>query len=340
MPGPQRCLPFDSRYLNCKLTKYQTKVYKKYGQMGSAVNQTARALDLHPGSVSQAVVSIQKKGAEKYGTLVWDDEVKEIVPAPQKILLFDIEYAPTSAFIFNFYDQNIRQDQIINHGYMMSYAALWYGDTDDQIIYDEARTKGQEKKLVKSLFKLLEQADVCIGHNLRRYDMRVAKGRGLLHGLPPLKQPRMIDTLALCRREFKLPYNSLKYVAEFLGLSPKDDHSDYPGLSLWTECLSSSASPAWEVMKKYNEIDVLVLRDIWEKLRGHDSLSPNLGLFKEDSKSLCPKCGSPELLCIAPIATNAQIYSGYRCKNCGGVSRSKRTILEKNHRKNMLTNAR
>jgi len=336
----QRCLPFDSRYLSCNLTEHQRVCYVAYGNANSSVNGAARACGKHLPSMSAAIQRVQKKGAEKYGKLVWDEEVKEIVPQQLKILLFDIEYAPTSCYVYQFYRQNISENQVIEHGYMLSWSAMWYGDPEEEIIYEEARTRSQEKRLVKSLFKLLEKADVAVGHNLKRYDMKMTKGRGLVHGLPPLKQPRMVDTLLLCRREFRLPRNSLAAVAEMLGVAKKDSHKEYPGFTLFIECLKNTKSPAWDVLKDYNKQDVLVLKEIYEKLRGHDSQSPNLGLFKFDTRNVCPKCGSSELQPVAPIATNLQVYSGYRCNNCGGISRSRQTMIEKIHKKNILANAR
>ena len=336
----QRCLPFDSRYLSCDLTEHQRTCYIAYGNANSSVNAAARASGKHLPSISAAIQRVQKKGAEKYGKLVWDEEVKEIVPQQLKILLFDIEYGPTSAYVYQFYRQNISENQIIEHGYMLSWSAMWYGDAEEKIIYEEARTRKQEKKLVKSLFKLLEEADVAVGHNLKRYDMKMTKGRGLVHGLPPLKQPKMVDTLSLCRREFRLPRNSLSAVAEYLGVTKKSEHKEYPGFTLFIECLKDAKSPAWEVLQEYNKQDVVVLKEIYEKLRGHDTQSPNLGLFKFDTRNVCPKCGSSELQPVAPIATNMQVYSGYRCKNCGGISRSRQTIVEKMQKKNILANAR
>ena len=335
----QRCLPFDSRYLTCDLTEHQRLCYEAYGKAGNSIGAAARLSGKYPQSVSLAIQRVQKKGAKKFGKLVWDDEVKEIVAQPLKILLFDIEFSPTSCYVFRFWNQNIRDDQIIEHGYMLSFAALWHGDHDDQIIYEEARTRKKEKGVVKKLFDLLEEADVAVGHNLKQFDIKVTKGRGLVHGLPPLIQPKMIDTLAVCRKEFKLPKNSLGSVAEFLGVAPKSKHSEFPGISLWTECLKGN-DDAWKVMQEYNIQDVITLRDVFDRLRGHDTSSPNLGLFKEDTRPVCPKCGSGELVIIAPIKTQMQLYRGYRCVNCGGLCRGRSSILDKETRDRLLTNAR
>jgi hypothetical protein len=44
-----------------------------------------------------------------------------------KLLLLDIETAPNTVYTWGLYDQNIAINQIISTGYVLCYAAKWYG---------------------------------------------------------------------------------------------------------------------------------------------------------------------------------------------------------------------
>ena len=334
----QICKPFDARYLNLELAKKEREAYEAYGKCGSIVNRAARLLGRDVSSISKAVRSVQDKGSSTLGHLTWDEYLEEIIDEKLNILIYDIETTYNLAAVWDFYGQNIGHNQIIQYGWMISFAAKWIGS--EKIIYEECRTKtGNDKPLVKKLMALLDRADMVIAHNGRAYDTKSAKGRALKYGLKPPSPFKVADTMLIAKNEFKLPRNSLEYLAEHVGVTPKSQHKTFPGMEMWKECRKGNPK-AWKEMREYNIQDVLTLEEVYYALRPWATQHPNLGIFLSDTRSVCPKCGSPELKNLRkPVSTNTQKYQGYECKNCGGIARGRHTITTKEKRKSLIVNA-
>lgn len=334
----RQCKPFDSRYLQLDLTDRQREVYEAYGKNQSIVNATARAIDSDPGTVSNMVQVVQGKGKHILGTLEWDEYLEEIVDEPLKVLIYDIETTYHLAAVWGFYNQNISHNQVEQYGWMISFAAKWLGT--DEIIYHEYRGKtGNDKALVKKLINLFDEADIICGHNGRAFDTKTAKGRALKYGIKPPSPFKVIDTLLIAKNEFKLPRNSLEYIAEHVGVTPKGKHSQFPGMELWTECRKGNPD-AWAEMEQYNKQDVDTLEEVYYALRPWASQHPNMGLLLKSHRTVCPKCGSGELKpSKKTIKTNTQEYTGYICKNCGGMARGRTTVADKDKRKSIVVNA-
>ena len=338
MSKQKQCRPFDSRYLQLDLTDNQREIYLAYGENGSIVNKAARAIGKEPGGVSRAIRDIQKKGEELLGHLEWDEYLEEVVDQPLRILVYDIETMPNLVYTWGFYNQNISHNQVKTYGWMCSFAAKWIGE--DEIIYHEYRgNKGNDKSLVKKLIDLFDQADVVIAHNGRAFDTKTAKGRALKYGINPPSPFKVADTLLIAKNEFKLPRNTLEYIAEHVGVTPKDKHEKFPGFELWRQCLEGNED-AWKEMREYNIQDIETLEEVYYALRPWATQHPNLGIFLENTRKVCPKCASPELKAIRKVInTNTQSYSGYECKNCGGYCRGRRNITDKEKKKSLLVNA-
>ena len=69
------------------------------------------------------------------------------MPSP-KILVFDIETAPITAYTWGLHDQNIGLGQIKSDWYILSWAAKWYGDPVSKVMYmDNSKSKNIENDL-------------------------------------------------------------------------------------------------------------------------------------------------------------------------------------------------
>lgn len=96
-----------------------------------------------------------------------DRVASENKPQLPKILLFDIETAPMRVGLFNLWNQNVSLPQIISDWFMLSWSAKWLGETNimsDRLTPEEAKGENDER-LVKSLWKLLDECDILVGHN-------------------------------------------------------------------------------------------------------------------------------------------------------------------------------
>lgn len=235
-----------------------------------------------------------------------------------KILILDIETAPNIAYVWGAWKQNVGQKQWLDKTHIMSYAAKWLGE--DEIIYKENR-KQNDKPLVKALFKLMDEADIVIAHNAKKFDIPTILGRGIIHSLDPPSPFRVVDTLIDARREFRFVSNSLANLAEELGVEEKDSHKNFPGFELWLECLRGNDA-AWQEMKAYNIQDVDTLEEVYLRMRPYMRHHPNVVHHTHDDEIHCPKCGSTNIQWRGYYYTQMGIcYRRFQCQDCGGWGR-------------------
>lgn len=236
-----------------------------------------------------------------------------------KILILDIETAPNLAYVWGAWKQNIGQNQWNQKGHIMSYSAKWLGDKD--VMYMENRTRN-DYKIVKALFGLLDNADIVVAHNGKKFDLPTILGRGIAHGFAPPSPYHIIDTLLIARRRFRFVSNTLANIADELGVDPKDTHKKFPGFELWLECLRNN-DEAWEEMRHYNIQDVVTLEEIYERMLPYIDNHPNVGMRQENGvEVVCPKCGNSHIQYRGWYTTSMGLaYRKFQCQNCGGWGR-------------------
>jgi DNA polymerase elongation subunit (family B) len=253
-----------------------------------------------------------------------------------KILIFDIETAPNLADVWGLWNNNVGLNQLRQSGHVMSFVAKWLGE--DDIFYAESRTKN-DKKLIKQLHKFIDEADIVIAHNGKKFDMGWFRARAAVHGLAPPSPVRVIDTLLVSRQQFYFPSNKLEYLLKVFKCTNKLAHKKYPGHTLWTECLKGN-DDAWEEMREYNIIDVTALEELYIKMRPWITNHPNMGVYTEGNEHSCSKCGSTKMRKDGFYYTNAGKYQQYQCseKGCGGWAKGRTNLFEGN-KKALLANA-
>lgn len=251
----------------------------------------------------------------------------------QKILVLDIETAPNLAYVWGAWKQNVGYNQFIQHSTILCYSAKWYGNDR---IFARSLLHKPEEKLVSDLVSLLDAADLVLTHNGKKFDIPVIRSRAIEWGIKPFSPIKHIDTCLIAKKLFNFEMNKLAYIAKYLGVSPKSEHKEFPGFELWSECLRYNVD-AFEAMLNYNIQDVLTLEEVYEKMLPWIDEHPNV--FVDDPfEPRCPKCGG-EVQRRGSYYTNVNKYQRFRCKSCGGWSRSRyteNTILE---RQNILANA-
>lgn len=209
----------------------------------------------------------------------------------------------------------------------MSFAAKWLGE--DKIMYKENR-KGNDKKIVKRMFDLLDEADIAVAHNGRKFDFPIIMGRGLVHGFSPPSPYHIVDTLDTARREFRFTNNSLAVLSRELGLTEKGGHKKFPGFELWLACLKGEDA-AWKEMEEYNRDDVVVLEELYLLLRPFMRGHPNVVRHDEEGV-FCPKCGSDNIQWRGYYYTKAGLcYHRFQCLDCGGWGKTRLSIRDRNN---------
>jgi hypothetical protein len=236
-----------------------------------------------------------------------------------KILLLDIETAPNEVYTWGLYDQNVGVNQVIKAGYVLCWAAKWLGQKEvmsDAIInypkYYRENPKC-DKKIARSMWKLLDEADIVITHNGDAFDIKWLNTLFITHRLPPPSTFKSIDTKKAAKANFRFISNSLKYIGRHLGIGDKLHHD---GFDLWVRCMKGDKK-SWQHMIKYCKQDVVLLEKEYLELRPYIKNHPNLALYKESKDKVCPNCASTEVKKKGFAYTSLSIFQRFVCQECG-----------------------
>jgi len=261
-------------------------------------------------------------GDQIYGCRECHTYFDESIGTSAKVLLVDIETAPIQALVWRVWKENINIDQIQNDWFMLCWSAKWLNDSNiigERLTSKEAKAKN-DRRITTILWELFDEADIIIAHNGDKFDIPKINSRFLLHKLPPPRPYRTIDTLRIAQKKFGFSHNKLDYLAQQFGL----DRKLKTEFSLWVECLEGKED-ALEYMLKYNKKDILVLEEVYYKLRGWMDSHPNVNMFQP--KLGCSHCGSSNIQKNGFYTTQLNRYRSWQCLDCGAFSRETRKSL-------------
>lgn len=173
-------------------------------------------------------------------------------------------------------------------------------------------------EVVKSIHKILKNADAVVTHNGKRFDWKFIQTRILYHGLEPLGKIPHIDTKATASRHLFSFNNRLGYLGQWMVNDKKLDHE---GWDLWVN-VSEDCEKAKKKMTKYCKQDVLLLEKIFDKLKPIVQEIPNYNLFLKGHRKKCPKCGSINIRSNGWRHTQTVSYRRYACGDCGAWFRT------------------
>lgn len=261
---------------------------------------------------------------------------KDEVKTGAKILIIDIETAPVRAKVWDIWNQNIGIDQIDNDWFILTWSAKWLFEKK---VYS-ARLTGKEairqedKRILKGIWELLNQADVVVAHNGDKFDIPRLNTRFIINKLSPPLPYQSIDTLKTIKRQFAFTSNKLDFVNKVLSLERKQKNE---GMPMWNKCYSGEEK-ALKEMERYNIKDVRILEDAYLRLRPWIKPHPNIGLFILDENAFhCPSCGSTELKDEGKLYyTTANAYEQFRCGNCGAAGRKRVSNIGIKQRRHLL----
>lgn len=249
-----------------------------------------------------------------------------------KILFFDIETTPSLGYVWNLFETNVIK--VKEPWHLLCFSYKWLGDKSSKIVsLPQFKLYKQNPKndyeIVKKLHELFEEADIIIGHNLDKFDIRKVNAKLAQHNFNPPSPYKTIDTLKVARRYFKFDSNRLNDLGELLGLGKKVETG---GFSLWEKCIVGDLS-AWKKMEKYCKQDVNLLEKLYIKLRPWIKNHPTVS-YKKDV--VCHKCGSDKLHWRGTQITLDKKYRRFQCQECGGWGRENKGEVIKTSTKNIL----
>lgn len=318
-----------------KLTQSTKNAILTMKAQGYSSRSIGRVLNIGKSTVNDFLASQRNIGQEVLEGVKYAAEQRAVKSAPPaRILIIDIETAPFLAYTFRRWRANIGQENVEKEGYILCYAAKWFGD--DNIIFSRVQEPENDYEIVKEMKALIDQADIVIAHNAVGFDLPTIATRMLFHGMTPFAPHKVVDTLKIAKQQFRFPSNSLESIAAYLGLA--EQKMKHSGFGLWKRVMQMDEE-AWNEMEEYNIQDILVLEKVYEKLRSWDKFAPNMALYKESIVARCVVCASDKLEKLDKLSHTAlSSFHTLRCKCCGKVMRTRQNVRSKEEMQATLTN--
>lgn len=263
-----------------------------------------------------------------------------------KILFFDIETMPLKAFVWQPGKQFVGHSNLLPSHEMWDLICIQYcwdnGDPVKVLRYDK---HGGTKGMLQKFDKLIAKADVCIGKNSDRFDIKMLNSLRMHHGLPgnPDWHKYTDDLEKQMRKHFRLPSQSLDYISRLCGVGGKVSMSmkDWIAISNYRELTDLSGAlgtkeinavskhlfkqkasevkkegkEALEKMCTYGAKDTDDTRILWHHLKEHFLPKFNVAKFIGE-KIACVRCGSKNVHKNGTRYSGKTKYQKYQCNEC------------------------
>jgi len=242
-----------------------------------------------------------------------------------KILTLDIESAPSKIYRWQLYGNDTTSvSQIVEPGHLLCVAMKWHDSDEVEFFYGPRyETKCEPWNYgVTMVHEAIDQADVVVTYNGKKYDIPKLNAAFLEAGLGPPQPYQHIDLYNVIKKTFDWPKMSLEFVSQKLLGTGKVPHE---GFDLWVKCMNGDPE-AWVKMQEYNKGDVIITEELYDHVRTWIPNHPNALLYGEDpSRKACTRCGSEHIQKRGTRVASTRIYQQYQCMDCGGWFRETRS---------------
>jgi DNA polymerase elongation subunit (family B) len=208
-----------------------------------------------------------------------------------KVLIYDIE---TSKTIFELWwsgKQFVNGNSSLEDSKIVTISYKWLGS--DEVGAVKWSKKKSDKKLIKKFLKVYNQADMVIGINNDRFDNKYINTRAAKYGLDVNLHVKSLDVQRECRRLFRLPSYSMKYLGRYFQLPQQKMKVHLE--DIWEDIAHGTpkqAKKAMNLLIEYNVVDILTTEQLYLKLKKYLKHPIHLGVLKGEGKITCPACGS------------------------------------------------
>jgi hypothetical protein len=231
------------------------------------------------------------------------------------VVLIDLETSYTLSATWGVWDQNVAM--VLREPYIISCAWKYLGEKTTHVISlpDFAlykKDRHNDKDLVLAIHKIFDDAKVLIAHNGNNFDFKWIYGRFAVHNIPPPSPCQTVDTLLIARSKFNFNSNKLADLGKYFDLGKKINTG---GIGLWYKCVELGDKKSWNLMTKYNKMDVVLLERVYNRMLPFISNHPNTGLINGDTDA-CPNCGSKNLERRGFSYTRVGKFQRYQCRGC------------------------
>lgn len=228
-----------------------------------------------------------------------------------RVLLVDIETLPNLGYTWGKYDQTVLSYEREWELASFAWKELGRGKVE-ALARPDFRDKTDEA-LTRAIYKVLQKADIIIGHNAERFDSPMLRSKFAVLQLQPLTY-RTVDTCRIARGQFRFNSNKLDDLAKTLGIGRKLQTG---GFDLWLRCMKGDKT-AWKKMITYNKHDVVLLERVYERLKAWFPSHPNFALYSgEGDRPECPVCESLDVQRRGFHVMVQRRAARFQCQKCG-----------------------
>jgi hypothetical protein len=235
----------------------------------------------------------------------------------------DIETLPGEYYAFDPKVEYLSPDKQIKDWSIACWGAKWLFSDEimgETVTPQEAYDR-DDASILEGIWKLMNEADVWITQNGINFDHKKLNSRFIEHHLPPPARALKVDTLKTAKEVFGWSYNRLDELGQKLGIGKKIDMSFID----WKKCLTNDddAAMSLDYMLTYCKRDIApLLEDVYIAMLPYMENPPNMNVFTDHDKDVCPKCESSDLKWNEkPYATPQGLWMSFRCSACGATGR-------------------
>lgn len=232
-----------------------------------------------------------------------------------KRLFFDIETSPNVCYSWRIgYNINLAPHDIIQERRIICISYKWENENKiHSLTWDSNQC---DKKMLQDFIKVMNQADEIVAHNGDRFDEKWIRTRCIYHRIPAFPKYKSLDTLKKAKYGFNFNSNRLDYIAKFLGVGAKVEHS---GFKMWAEVMNNDKQ-ALKEMVNYCEGDIIVLEDVFLTMQNYIKANTHVGVVNGDMKFTCPICGSEDVsLYKNEVTAKGTIQRVMQCNKDGHI---------------------
>jgi len=263
-----------------------------------------------------------------------------------KLLTYDIETGLLLGRCFSIGEMVMRHTQLLpvcNVTPIISIAYKWYHEDEISVL------SGADA--VEEFDKLARKADVCLGKNSNRFDVKHINTQRMMQGLKPYPEwmGQSEDIERQIRKYFKFPSYSLDYLSNLFGLGGKvkmefSDWADIQDMQIidriagqgafMPDCVLDSISQvlfkksltrvqidgkvAMKKMLFYNKKDVEDTEDLLVKVLPYITLKYNAATKKDGLA--CKTCGSLNIVMSKKVTAGQTRYQEFECLDHKGYA--------------------
>lgn len=188
-------------------------------------------------------------------------KILESKSKPQKILFFDIETSPNLVFSWRIGSKvRLSPDDIITERAIICISYKW---KDSDQVYSLQWNKGDDKEMLKKFAKIIDSADIVIGQNSDKFDIKWLRARCIFHDISISPKFQSLDTLKMAKAGFYFNSNKLNYLGSYLGVGEKIK-TEY---DLWKSIVLDNDTTSMKKMIAYCNEDVKLLERVYNKLQ-------------------------------------------------------------------------